>query len=98
MTTNKVDAIGEEATGLEAEATKKKTVPMEFRGHTYTIPAKLKMKIMRFVGRSDLGGAIDALLGDEQATVFWDRHDEDDIDDCAKAFFDAVAELTGGNS
>lgn len=83
---------------LEAEATGK-TVALEFYGHTYALPPKLKMKVIRFIERGNVNLGIEAILGAEQAELLWERTDDWDAEDPRwKEFFEAVAAATGGNS
>lgn len=73
------------------------TIPFEFRGHTYQLPPKIKAKVLRMIDNRQMTLALDAILGAEQAKVFWDRHDDDDVDVVGE-FFKASGKVMGGNS
>lgn len=67
-------------------------IPVEFRGHTYDLPATPKAKVLRHLDRKEVTIALDLVLGDEQADIFWERHGDDDVT-VVKDFFEAAGSV-----
>lgn len=83
-------------TAVAAAATED-TVPVEFGGHTYDIPTKLKAKVLRHLDKKEMTLAMDVVLGDEQSETFWERHGDDDVT-VVRDFFQAAGEVLGSGN